>query len=101
MLMLATIRGKMSVLRSVSDIQKWTIHNKLKLNEDKSEAQLFDPSKSSDLPDSLKIGQRNIPFWNSARNQGVIDNGLAVKHQVDRICQRDPEGRIVSPVSHQ
>ena len=56
MLMLDTIRRKMSVLRSVSDVQKWTIHNKLKLNKDKTEAQLFDPFKSSDLPDRLKIG---------------------------------------------
>ena len=31
----------------VSDVKKWTIHNKLQLNENKTEALLFDPSKSS------------------------------------------------------
>ena len=44
----------------VSDVKKWTIHNKLQLNEDKTEAQLFDPSESSDLPDVLRIGQSDI-----------------------------------------
>ena len=31
----------------VSDVKKWTTHNKLQLNEDKTEALLFDPAKSS------------------------------------------------------
>ena len=54
MLMLDIVRRKMSVVKSVSDVKKWTIDNKLQLNEDKTEAQLFDPSKSSDLPDILE-----------------------------------------------
>ena len=69
-------------------VEKWTIHKKLQLNEDKTEALLFDPSKSSDLPDVLRIGQSDIPFNYSARNLGVIfDNGLTMKLQIDRICQ--------------
>ena len=40
----------------VIDVQKWTIHNKLQLNEDKTEDLLFDPSKFSDHPDVLTIG---------------------------------------------
>ena len=72
----------------VRDVKKWTIHNKLQLNEDKTEALLFDPSKSSDLPDVLRIGQSDIPFNYSARNLGVMfDSGLTMKQQVDRICQ--------------
>ena len=69
----------------VSDVKKWTIHNKLQLNEDKTEAPLFDPSKSSDV---LRLGQSDIPFCYSARNLGVMfDGGLTMKQQVDRICQ--------------
>ena len=44
----------------VSDVKKWTIHNKLQLNEDKTEALLIDPSKSSHLPYLLRIGQSDI-----------------------------------------
>ena len=48
--------------KNVGDVKKWTIHNKLKPNEDKTEALLFDPSKSSDLPDVPGIGQSYVPF---------------------------------------
>ena len=72
----------------VSDVKKWTIHKKLQLNEDKTEAQLFDPTKSSDLPNVLRIGQSDIPFCYSACNLVVMfDSGLTMKQQVDRICQ--------------
>ena len=64
----------------VRDVKKWTIHNKLQLNEDKTEALLFDPSKSSDLPDVPRFGQSDIPFCYSARNLGVMfDSGLTMK----------------------
>ena len=60
----------------VSDVKKWTIHNKLQLNE--REALLFNPSKSSDLPDVqfCCCCQNDIPFCNTVRNVGVmIDKG--------------------------
>ena len=67
---------------------KWTMHNKLQLNEDKTEALLFDPSKSSDLPDVLRIVQSDIPFCYYACDLGVMfDSGLTMKQQVDKICQ--------------
>ena len=63
----------------VSDRKKWTIH-KFHLNEDKTEALLFGPTKSSNLPDVLRIGQNDIPFCYSARNLGVMfDSGLTMK----------------------
>ena len=72
----------------VSDVKKWTIHNKLQVNEDKTEALLFDPSKSSALPNVLRIGQSDIHFCYSAPNRGVmLDSELTMKQQVDRICQ--------------
>ena len=59
---------------------KWTMHNKLQLNEDKTEALLFDPSKSSDLPDVLRIVQSDIPFCYYACDLGVMfDSGLTMK----------------------
>ena len=64
----------------VSDVNKWTIHKKLHLNEDTKEALLFDPSHSSDLPVVLKVGQSDIPLCNSARNLGVMfGSGLTTK----------------------
>ena len=76
-----------NVQNCVSDEKKWTIHKSLQLNEDQIEALLFDPSKSSDLPDDLKTGHGDIPYCNSASNLGVMfDNGLTMKQQIDIIC---------------
>ena len=55
-----------NVKNCVSDEKKCTIHKRLQLNEYQIEALLFDPSKSSDLPDDLKTGHGDIPFCNSA-----------------------------------
>ena len=58
-----------------------------RLNEDRTEALLFHPFKSSFLPDVLKTGQSETVFCNSACNLGVMfDNELTMKQQVDRIC---------------
>ena len=40
--------------KCVSDVKKWTVHIKLQLNEEKTDALLFNQSRSSDLPDVLK-----------------------------------------------
>ena len=81
-----------NIQNCVSDVKKWTIHNKLQLNEDKTEALLFDPSSFSDLPGVLRIGQCDIPFCYSAHNRGVMFNsGLTMKQQVNRICQNLPD----------
>ena len=62
--------------KTVSDVKKWTIHNKFRLNGDYTEALLFDPSKSFDPPDVLRIGQSDIPFSNFAQSLDVTsDNG--------------------------
>ena len=71
----------------VSDVEKWTTHNKIHLNKDKTEALLFGPSKSSDLPDVLRIDQSDIHFCNSACNLGIVFySWLNMKQQVNRIC---------------
>ena len=48
--------------KTVNDVKKRTIHNKLQLNDDKTEALLFDPCKFFYLPGVLKIGQSDILF---------------------------------------
>ena len=54
-----------SMQNFVSDVKKWTIQNKLQLNEDKTEALLFDPTKTLGV---LKLRKYDIHFYNSARN---------------------------------
>ena len=72
----------------MSDVKKWTIHKKPQLNGEKTEALLFNPSDSSDLPIVFTIGQSDIPFSYSARTLGVMsDSGLTMKQQADRLCQ--------------
>ena len=67
--------------------------NQLKLNNNKTEALLFQFSSSLrpstvSLPDSITLGSHNIPFSDSARNLGVIlDSNLSMKKQVIKICQ--------------
>ena len=72
----------------ISDVKEWTFHNKLQLNEDKTEALLLTSSKSSDLPSSLKVGQNDIHFSDSARKLGVMfDSSLSMREQVNKVCQ--------------
>ena len=69
-------------------VKEWTLQNKLQLNEDKTDALLFAPSKHTDLPTSIVIGQSNVAFSSTARNLGVIfDNDLSMTDQVNKICQ--------------
>ena len=67
--------------------------NRLKLNDDKTEALLFSFFSSSkpaavSLPDSITLGCHNVPFSDSARNLGFIhDSELSMKKHVMKICQ--------------
>ena len=49
--------------RCVAGVKLWTIHNKLQLIQDKTEALLTSLSVSADLPLNLKIGHNNIQFF--------------------------------------
>ena len=72
----------------ISDVKEWTFHNKLQLNEDKTEALLLTSSKSSNLPSSLKVGHNDYHFSDSARNLGVMfDLSLFMREQVSKVCQ--------------
>ena len=70
------------------DIKTWMTENQLKLNDDKTEALLFPFSSSLrpstvSFPGSITLGSHNIPFYDSARNLGVIlDSNLSMKKHV-------------------
>ena len=75
------------------DIKTWMTENRLKLNDDKTDALLFPFSYSLKpsavpLPYSITLGSHNIPFSASARNLGFILNSkLSMKRHVIKICQ--------------
>ena len=74
------------------DIKTWMTENQPKLNDDKT-ALLFRFSSSLkpstiSLPDLITLGSHNIPFFDSARNLGlIIDSKLSMKKHVIKICQ--------------
>ena len=66
------------------------IHNKLLLNDDKTELMLASPKKfhkHPSLPPSMQINQVNVPFSPSVRSLGVVlDQTLSFKQHVLSIC---------------
>ena len=73
----------------ICDVQEWTFHDKLQLDEDKTDDLLLTSSKSSDLPSSLKVGQHDNHLYDSARNLGVMfDSSFSKRKQVSNVGQR-------------
>ena len=75
----------------VSDIKRWMSANRLKLNDDKTEAIRFVTSASStqhDFPRDIRLETSSIDFSGSVRNLGFIfDNDLTLKKHVLKTCQ--------------
>ena len=76
-----------SIQYCTNDIQSWLFQNKLQLNESKTEALLVATSSSDkDLPTSIQIGSRVMPFVKSVRNLGVIlDWRLSMKEHINKM----------------
>ena len=56
--------------------------------KDQTEILLIGSAPGIDLPSSLCVGHSDIPFFNAARNLGVIfDSQLALKEQMNKLCQ--------------
>ena len=58
----------------ISDVKSWMTHNKLRLNDDKTEALVVCSQRMSaslSLPESLSVGNASVPFSKSAKNLGV------------------------------
>ena len=76
-----------TIQHCTNDIQSWMVQNKLQLNEGKTEALLVATSSSDkDLPTSIQIGSRVMPFVKSVRNLGVIlDWRLSMKEHINKM----------------
>lgn len=76
----------------ISDIRSWMTHNKLKLNDDKTEALLV-KSKTCIIPDppitSVRVGDADIVFAPCVRDLGfmVTADNLSLEKQVSNICR--------------
>jgi hypothetical protein len=76
-----------TVENCITDIRSWMTINKLKLNDDKTEALLIHKhnasSSLSPLPTSLRVGTTDIHFSASARNLGyILSDDLALNNHI-------------------
>ena len=74
----------------INSIREWMLINKLKLNDDKTEVLLLNP-RSFEVPvqyTSIRIGEENIEFSESAKNLGVvINNTLSMHDNITNVCK--------------
>ena len=74
----------------IQGIRGWMLENKLKLNDEKTEAILFH-SKSllaHQLPSSISVGSIQIDFSVSARNLGyIISDDMSLHAHISHICR--------------
>jgi len=74
----------------VSQIKVWMSQNRLKLNDDKTEAlRLLPPSVStSSLPSSIALDRSSISFSNCIRDLGFfLDENLSMHQHIVKTCQ--------------
>ena len=77
-----------SLEQCIEDVKTWMHVNKLKLNDDKTEAVLINPKKYNIENDHILIGEEKVEFANAAKNLGVfIDNNLNMQCHVTNISK--------------
>ena len=89
----------------IRDVKSWMTHNKLRLNDDKTEALVVSSQRMSasiSLPESLLVGNARVPFSKSAKNLGVtIDPNLSMQTQVIILIRSiNHELRRISAIRH-
>ena len=88
----------------VSDIKSWMTQNRLKLNEDKTDALRFtNPTVSiPNLSDTLHLCNATIEFSDNTRNLGfLLDSDLTMKKHITKTCQAAYiELRRISSIRH-
>ncbi|KAK7096607.1 hypothetical protein V1264_005883 [Littorina saxatilis] len=75
----------------ILDVKSWMVENKLKLNDDKTEA-LLCMKKSTKFPNSqpssVQVGNTDISFSSSARNLGfTISSDMTLNKHISNICR--------------
>lgn len=73
----------------IGEVKSWMTTNKLKLNDDKTEALLFSKKTTSvSLPQSVHVGDVDISFAPSARNLGfMITSDMSLDKHVSTMCK--------------
>ena len=72
----------------IAEINEWMLINKLKCNNDKTEAILINPKNFKINSNSLKIGNEEVTFANSAKNLGVfIDADLSMSSHISNLSK--------------
>lgn len=87
----------------ICDVKAWMTSNKLKLNDDKTEALIISsPRMKSPLPNSLTAGNFTIEFSTSAKNLGVIiDRHLTMHSHIQNLIRTlNFELRRISTIRH-
>ena len=75
----------------ITDVKTWMVQNKLKLNDEKTEALLFKKKTTSfpaDQPSSLRVGDSDISFVQSARNLGfTVTSDMSLDKHISNTCR--------------
>lgn len=87
--LLAQDRAIQAMHACISDVRKWMLANKLKINDDKSEFIIFGSKQqlSKINISSINIGEESIEPTESVRDLGVIiDANLSMDNHVSKVC---------------
>ena len=89
----------------IQGVRGWMTDNRLKLNDDKTEALLFHTKNSftsSPKPDSIQVGSTTIPFSPSARNLGfIITEDMNLDAHITQTCRTAYSAiRQISTIRH-
>ena len=79
-----------SIEQCISNVKTWMFHNKLQMNDDKTEAILFARKglATEHLPKSIKINDTAINFVPMLRDLGVtLDSSLSFNQHVMNTCR--------------
>jgi hypothetical protein len=75
----------------ISDVKSWMTNNKLKLNDDKTEALLIKKKNASltcAIPTSIQVGAAHISFSSCARNLGfAISDDMSLDKHIATVCR--------------
>ena len=78
-----------SIQDCISDVRKWMLANKLKINDGKTEFMMIGSKHNLNKLNinSIKIGDTEIKPVTSLRNLGaMIDENLSMEHQITKTC---------------